>query len=401
MPGPTLSATGLAIQSFSEAFAELAQSVRDALGQQVAADSPVSAIGILDGTVARLAALCQEGLQGVYLARTLDGASGQDLDRIGQILGIPRKNASQSIVVVRFANASAALVTIDAGRIFQIQNTEYQFTTPAALFTVPALGYVDALCTAIPTGPTPVSATQLWEWVSSFAGSTAVTMTNPAAGVLGADVEDDTAYRIRLATERGLNGAATLNAIFAAIDGLPLVQQSVVFENDSDAYGITSPKVVADLPPHSVVAAALGTATAADICATLFAKKAAGIATFGDTPVTVYDSQGLPHAVAYQKATDLPIYVTAHVTAPGLGVNDAGAIKAIKDAIAAYGATLRLADTVVYVKILSAVSDAVATATGLTLAIATHATPTETVNIVPDWDKAPTFDPAHMTITVN
>lgn len=401
MPGPTLSATGLAIQSFSEAFAELAQSVRDALGQQVAADSPVSAIGILDGTVARLAALCQEGLQGVYLARTLDGASGQDLDRIGQILGIPRKNASQSIVVVRFTSSSAALVTIDAGRIFQIQNTEYQFTTPAALFTVPASGYVDALCTAIPTGPTPVSATQLWEWVSSFAGSTSVTMTNPAAGVLGDDVEDDTAYRIRLATERGLNGAATLDAIFAAIDGLPLVQQSVVFENDSDAYGITSPKVVAGLPPHSVVAAALGTATAADICATLFAKKAAGIATFGDTPATVYDSQGFAHAIAYQTATNLPIYCTAHIVAPGLGVNDAGTIAAVKAAIVAYGDLLRLADTVVYVKILSAISDAVPVATGITLTTGIAPGPVGIVNIVPAWDRAPTFDPANLVITVN
>lgn len=401
MAGPSLTATGLSVETFAEAFATLAQEVRDVLGQQVAADSPTSAIGVLNGIVARISALCQAGLQGVYLARTLDGANDADLDRVGQLLSIPRKDASQSIVVIRFTNASAASVAIDAGRVFQIANTAYQFVTPDALFTVPALGYVDALCTAIATGPTPVGALQSWQWVSSFAGSTSVTMANAAGGTEGANVETDTAYRLRLATERGLNGAATLDAIFAAIEGLALVQQAVVFENDSDAYGITTPKTVPGLPPHSIVAATLGTQTAADTGAVLFAKKAAGVGTFGDTSVTVYDSQGFPHAIAYQTATELPIYATAHIVAAGLPVNDAGTITAVKAAIAAYGDTLRLASTVVYVRILSAVSDTVPTATAITLTIGTAPAPGGTANIVPDWDKAPTFDPANLVITVN
>ena len=84
MAAPEITPYGLTIQTFDEAFAALAQEVRNALGQQIAADSPTSVIGVLNGIVARLSASNQEGLQGVYLARSLDGASGTDLDRIGQ-----------------------------------------------------------------------------------------------------------------------------------------------------------------------------------------------------------------------------------------------------------------------------------------------------------------------------
>ena len=109
MAAPEITPYGLTIQTFDEAFAALAQQVRNALGQQIAADSPTSVIGVLNGIVARLSASNQEGLQGVYLARTLDGASGTDLDRIGQILSIPRKGATQSVVTVTLDRKSTRL----------------------------------------------------------------------------------------------------------------------------------------------------------------------------------------------------------------------------------------------------------------------------------------------------
>ena len=401
MAAPEITPYGLTIQTFDEAFAALAQEVRNALGQQIAADSPTSVIGVLNGIVARLSASNQEGLQGVYLARTLDGASGTDLDRIGQILSIPRKGATQSVVTITFANSSASNINIPAQRILQIAGTTYQFTTPDAVFTVPASGNVDAQVTAIDTGTTPVNALQDWQWVSSFTGSTSITMTNADPGTEGANVESDTAYRLRLATEHGLNGAATLDAIYTALSVLALVQECAVFANDTDSYGISTPRVVPGVPPHAIASVVRGTMTDASVAQTLFAKKAAGIATFGNTSFTVYDAQGMPYPIHFQTGTQLPIYVTAHVTAIGVGTNDAGTIAAIKNAISAYGETLALADTVVYVKVACAITDAVASITGLTMTMGIAPSPSGVVNIVPDWDQAPTFDQTNMIITVN
>ena len=399
MTAPNLSAAGLTIQNYTEALDALAAQVRSALGQQVAADSPTSVIGIIDGIVAQLSTLCQEAIQGVYLNNTLDGASGTSLDRLVALGGVYRKPATQSRVTIRFSNGSASNYNVPAGSLFQIANTSYQFVTPA-LFTAPASTYVDVSCLAVATGPTPVSASQSWQWVSSFTGSTSIALTNPDDGVTGTDVESDAALKLRFVESFSLPGSATLEAILAALLSVPTVQECVVFENDSDTPGITSPITISGIPAHSFVAVVKGTATTATLTQVIFARKPIGIRAWGNTTGVVTDSMGYNHNISYQTATSTSIYVTAHVTGAASLSALTGTIEA---ALTAYVDGLTIAQPVLYNRLYAIVSDACKAAgtpaDDLTVAVGESPSPSGTSNVAIAWDHYATA--ATITVTAN
>jgi uncharacterized phage protein gp47/JayE len=401
MAAPELTAAGLTIQTYEEALASIATAVRNALGQQVAADSPTSVIGIIDGIVAQLSTEAQEGIQGIYLNTTLDGASGTSLDRLVALGGIYRKAATQSRVTMRFTNSSVSNYNVPAGSLFQIANTSYQFVTPA-IFTVPASSYVNVSCLAVATGPVPVNASQSWVWVSSFTGSTSVALSNPSAGVTGTDVETDSALKLRYLQSFGLLGSSTINAIRAAVLSLVDVQECSVFENDTDVPGIVSPAIIPGLPPHSFTAVTKGTALSTDIAQIIFDRKPTGIATYGNTLEIVTDSQGYAHAIYFQTASGTNIYVSAHIYGPA----SLSALTAtIQAALLAYIDGLTIAQPVLYNRIYSIISDtckaAGTPATDLTVTIGTAPAPVGTSNITIAWDNYAQTQNSYLTIAVN
>lgn len=409
MAAPEMTAAGLTIQTFDEAFASLAAQVRDALGQQVAADSPTSVIGIIDGIVAQLSSLVQEGVEGIYLNQTLDGAAGNPLDRLLALGGVYRKPATQSRVTVRFTNTGLSNVNVPAGSLLQITGTQYQFVTPS-LFTAPASAYVDVQCKAVATGPTPVNSGQSWQWVSSFTGSTSVLLSNPTSGTTGTNVEDDAAFKLRFVESFSLPGSATVDAIRAAVLSVQDVQECAVFENDSDFTGILTPVVVPGLPPHSFVAVVKGTAPDLSVCQTIFARKPIGIRSWGATTESVTDSQGYLHPVSFEPATAQDIYVTAHVTGAASLSSLTGTIAT---QITAYinGDTtatppvlpLGIAKPVLFNRIYAIVSDtcknAGTPADDITVTLGTSPSPVGTSNVSVDWNKF--ANAATITVTAN
>jgi hypothetical protein len=411
MPAPNLTPAGLTIQTFSEVLAQIASDVRGALGQQMQADNPIAVIGIVDAIVARFAAAVQEAIQGVYLSKTLDGAWYIDLDKLLQLAGLYRKAATQSRVTLHMVNASGAGATIPAGALIQIDNTLYQFVIPAA-FGILAGGDADVSVLAVATGPTPVTAGQTWQWVSSFAGSTSITTTNPADGVAGDGVETDPAFKLRFVQSFALPGAGTLESIRANVLAILAVQEVAAFENDSDVAGIVDPVTVPGLPPHSFVVAVKGTQADSGVGAVVFARKPCGIRSFGDTAVVVTDSQGYARTVRYQKAVSSPIYVTVHVYGPaGLAAVDlrtpilryvnGGAATTTQPAATG----LRVAQAALFNRLYSLASDACdATgfdATNIILTLGSSPSPVGTANITPAWDHYCTLADIHLITAVN
>ena len=413
MAAPEITAAGLSIQTFDDAFTQLCADVRNALGQQMRASDPNSVIGIVDGFVARASALVQGAVQGTYLARTLDGANGTDLDRLFQLAGLYRKVATQSRVTLHMANGSGAIVTIPGSALVQIANTTYQFVM-GATFGVGASGSADISVLAVATGPTPVDAGQSWQWVSSFTGSTAITITNPDSGVQGVDVEDDAAFKFRFVQSLATAGAGTLASIRTAILAIVAVQEVAAFENDGDGVGITSPVTIGGIPAHSFTVAVKGTEDPQNVGNAIFAKKPAGIATFGATSVTVTDDQNYTHTINFQEASALEVYVTAHVYGPAGLTASASAIQAAilryVNGAAASGTTpetlgLRVAQTMLFNRVYASISDVCDSsgfdATNIVLTMGTAPSPSGTANVVPDWDKYCHLTGGHCIVAVN
>lgn len=163
---------------------------------------------------------------------------------------------------------------------------------------------------------------------------------NAADAVPGRNTETDADFRLRREQLLRITGAATVEAIRAAILDVDDVTHCTVFENVDI---ITDP--VTGLPPKSFSAIVLG-GDEQEIADTIWEVKAAGIETYGSISKTVTDSQGFSHTIEFSRPTPVPIYMELTVlTDPA--VFPADGVDQIKAALVAEGATLEVGDDVI------------------------------------------------------
>lgn len=382
MPGPTLSASGLQIQTADEIRADLAAYLQAQFGISIQALTGTSAIGQITAALSLVLSQVQEGLDGVYQSGYLDGAEGVNLDRLVQLIGITRNAATQTAGAVTLTNAGGAPVNVPAGATYQNTATGDVFAIVSAV-AVPALGSIAAQLRAVATGPIPMPATVTWAVVSAYAGSGNITCTNAAAGAEGTDQETDGDLRLRAIQSAHLPGKGTIDAIRAAILDLDGVTECGVFENVGITPGITSPVSIPLLPGKSFTAVVRG-GTAADIAAVLWAQKPAGIETYGSTTVNVTDSQGYTHAVEFEAAAPTAVYVDLTISG-----SNATFDAAIKAAVLAYiNTTLSVGEQVVAVRVqAAAVGAAGDNVTGCALLLDDVFPPVATGNLTIAWNR--------------
>lgn len=398
MAGPTYGADGLQIQTATEIQTDLAAYLAAQFGQSVQATNGNAVIGELVSALSQVLVLHQEGIDGIYQAQHLDGAAGVNLDRLAQLVGLTRNAATFTAVAVNIANSDGVDHAVSAGRIVQHVDTGALFSVVAGV-TSPAGGSIAAQLQAVASGPLVVGVGAIWAWVSSFAGSSLLTVTNATAGTSGTDEESDPDLRLRILASAHLPGKGTVQAIRAGIADLDGVTYVQVFENTSNLLGITTPVTIAALPPHSFTAVVVG-GTAAVIAGLIFDQKPAGIATYGNTPEPVTDTEGYIHTMNFETAAAVDIWVSVTVS----GVT-AAFDTAIKDAIIAYiGGTLSTGDvvqglsvggTIVASALLCTIFDAtrvngVSSCTGISL-LKFEATnpPVNTANLAMAWNRYP------------
>lgn len=134
-------------------------------------------------------------------------------------------------------------------------------------------------------------------------------VTNTADADLGSNAESDAAYRARHRDQLMGKGSASVQAIRDAVANLDGVTFCAVRENDTD---FTDDE---GLPPHSFRVTVLG-GDDAEIAETIFRKKPAGIATYGNTSEIVVDGEGLPKTINFQRPTQKYIWIDIALT-PG------------------------------------------------------------------------------------
>lgn len=351
-----IDASGFTRDTLEEILENLRARWRAEFGQSsdLSTNSPDGQIvNILGDRIAEL----EEGLEQVYHAFTVDGASLAALDDLCAITGTVREPASKSTVTATATGTPSTLLS--TGREVSVTGTAKRFVTlaPATIVAVTAwagletlslgarrtnggkvyqvitagttaasggpagnaqditdgtvhwrylgdgTGAIDVATEAKETGPTIAVSNTLTVIETPVGGWSSVT--NVLDADLGADVELDSSLRLRREEELAAAGAATHPAVLAAVLKVAGVTQAVVFQNQTNG-------TVSGMPPKSIEAVVLGGA-AQDIHDALFDNVAAGIEMYGSTTGSSVDANGDGQPTAFSRPVDLNIYVIVHL----------------------------------------------------------------------------------------
>lgn len=350
-------------------------------------------VGILSDRIAEL----EEGLEQVYNAFTPDGASGAALDQVCAITGTVRDPATASSVIATATGTPGTVLTV--GREASVVDTGKRFATtaPATIVTVTAWSGLETLSvgdrrtnvskiyqvtvaggTASSGGPTGngqdiVDGTVHWRFLGDGTGAvdvateaietgptlalsnTLTTIETPVSGWqgvtnvldadVGSDVENDAALRIKREEELAKAGAATHDAILAAMLQIDGVIQAVVFQNQTNS-------TVDGMPPKSVEAVINGGADQ-DLWDAMFANVAAGIEMYGTENGSSVDLNGDSQPAAFSRPTDLDIYVAVTLIKNPKAYPSDGDLQ-VKAAIVAMGDAYRFGKNAVSSAIVAA-----------------------------------------------
>lgn len=241
-----------------------------------------------------------------YIANQVNPAfaSGIWQDAIGYIYFMNRIQASGTVVNA-VCNGAVGTV-IPAGSIAQDVNGYLYASTSAA--TIPTGGNVTVQFQNQTTGPISCAIGALNRIFTAVAGWD--TVSNPAAGVVGNNVESRSEFELRRQNSVAVNAVNSLQAIYAAVLAVPNVIDAFVVDNSTNStvnYGTTSYPLAA----HSICVSVAG-GSSTDIANAIWNKKPPGCGYNGNTSVTVYDtSYPTPYpsyTVTYLVPTSTPIY---------------------------------------------------------------------------------------------
>jgi uncharacterized phage protein gp47/JayE len=315
-------------------------------------------LGHLLGILSETAGLGWERAEQIYSSQDPDKATGEALEALCLLTGTFREEATPSTVPLILCGDAGTSVA--AGKRFQTVSTQKVFTNIdlCTLFAcdvwVTATPYVvddrvtnagrcyQCITTGISSGgPTTTDAditdgTAHWIYIGegtaagdctgvceetgpvvAIAGDFDATSTlTPVGGLssvrniedaeLGADEQSDQSLRISREADLASSGASTKAAVRSAILEVDGVTSATVFVNNTDTTDVDG------VPPHAFEALVRGGADQ-DILDTIAAQIPVGIASYGNTPGTVTDSEGTIEAYAFSRPTELAMYLRLFV----------------------------------------------------------------------------------------
>lgn len=195
---------------------------------------------------------------------------------------------------------------------------------------------------------------------------------NPLKASTGRFEETDEELRERFRNAKFTQAANILESIISEVASVEGVEKVMVYENETDA---TDSK---GIPPHSFMPIVLGGLTT-EIGNTIWKNKPTGIRSYGDTVVSILDSQGISHNIAFKRPTPVRVYISLSLSTdsnfPGEGV------ASIKQAIVDYfNNNYSIGDSVIYTRLYTPINS-VAGHQINSFTIGTTANPTGTTNL--------------------
>ncbi len=215
---------------------------------------------------------------------------------------------------------------------------------------------------------------------------------NPLDATSGRLQETDEELRERFRNSKFFQARNILEALIDALRSVQGVEDVAIYENDTD-----DPNEILGIPPHSfkpIILGGLNTSVAESI----WQNKPTGIGSVGDTTVTIFDSQDLPHQISFKRPVEVPIWISIELQDLGTLAGDAGT--QIKQRIMDHVKEAYLiGDEVIYSRLYTPVNQIPGHAVN-SLTMGTTANPTGTSNITIDYDEVATFSLDRINITV-
>ena len=183
---------------------------------------------------------------------------------------------------------------------------------------------------SLETGPVPCAAGALTQIVSPVSGWE--TITNGAAGTIGADMESDADLRARRKASL-YQGSGYINSMYRALYYVPNLKSAYIYENKT-ANSETTDGIT--IPAHSLYIVADG-GTDSAVAQAIFNTKSAGCGLSGTTTATAYDDDGREYSVSFNRPSQVAIDVT--VQAQNVSTLSPQTVaQQIKDAVLAFAA---------------------------------------------------------------
>lgn len=328
-----------------------------------------------------------EAVQTAYYANDPDNADDASFIALCALTGTIQEGASGGTVTANCTLAGpatypvGALVANVAGQAANRWSNRDVIVTPNAI-TVPVVFTSEI----IGAGAVALAGT-LTAIAQPYAGWTAVT--NVADADPGRDVESIENLAIRREQELQGSGSGPLAAVRAKVSAVAGVQSVKARQNVTGTPGING------LPIKSyqiIVWDGVSPAATNDtIAQAILNSGPAGIQSVGQASGNAVDSDGTVVSFNFDRARQVPVYVSVTVTG-------AVAIADVQAAIVAAGAKMQTG--VVYAKLSAAAADVAGVNDVTSLTVGLAASPTGTVNIAVDFAATALFDASRISVTV-
>lgn len=265
----------------------------------------------------------------IYNNRTANTAIGIGLDNLCALVGITRKPATYSSVVVTLNGAAGTV--IQEGKVSDgtnVWNLPDEVTIPDnGIITVNATSDVPGSVTALPNTITTI-VTPVYGWYG---------VTNQYTAQSGSDQETDASLRGRYAESTLAPAVSIFESITSSIEQINGVTRVKGYENDS---GSTSSE---GFPPHSVTYVVEG-GDDTQIATEIYYKKTPGTYTNGTTNVELTSTYGNVSNIRFYRPTYNQIYVK--IKLKKLAGYNSNYESEIKESITNYINGLQIAETV-------------------------------------------------------
>lgn len=256
-------------------------------------------------------------------------SSGRMQDGIGRIYFLTRNPALQTVVQAVCTGLQGTIIPVGATAL-AVDGNLYTSTTSATI-GMGGTATVQFVCNTF--GPIACPAGTLNQIYQAIPGWDSVT--NPADGVTGKNVESRSEFEARRKASVALNSQGSLPALRGAVLKVPGVTDAFVTENDTNGSQTIGGVLI---PEHCLYVAALG-GDPNDVARAIWTKKAPGCDTTGNVTIVVLDdnsgySPPLPaYNIKFQSPAALPI-IFAITVANGPQV-PAGVVTLVQNAVIA------------------------------------------------------------------
>lgn len=304
----TFSNNGIIIPDTADILTTVQNEYKTALGEDLSLEESTPQGRLIDTEVTARVATIGFNAQVANTLINILMASGSALDAWGGNFDTPRNRAYSSRVPVLVTGVAGTVIPANSEAITSkgiIWKNETEIIIKSN-----GQGLGDFICSQ--TGPIELGIGELNTIVSSSTIGIEgwETITNTAVATLGADVESDTSYKLRILESLYIGSALFGNYASACyrVDG---VQDVFVYENP---FGTTRQLDNITMPAHSVFVCVDG-GKASEVAQALYEIKSAGCAWVGNTTVVVTDpTYNTNNTVIFQTPNDVQFSIEIDLT---------------------------------------------------------------------------------------